>query len=350
MLKNILFSTFLVLACIANLEAYSKNVIAPKKVCSQEDQTSLSLTFLYYQGINHGYIFAEDGYFKPFPEPDEQYLHFKEKEVSHNYHPGLKATINHAWKDFRLFFDYQYLHISDHKKCQSNFESSVLGLRPIFVFQGFGSYEFAKAFYRLNYNAFDWYMDFPISPNKYFSFYPLLGLKGTSLYQRFYNKFWNIPEKDPNQFIPWIVDYKTHNNYWGIGLLLGSDGTWFMNHEFHLNAGISTALLYGKRMVKSRAHSTFAPFFEHKPKSLLWYEVMHDQYARNQFVPALFSHVGLEYDHTFENCIRLTTSVFWEFDYFWSQYFSSLLDETQLENSDKGLEMQGLNLQMQISF
>lgn len=274
-------------------------------------------------------------------------------ELDFEMNPGYKVGggMNLAHGKWDIFLEYTYLHSNAHGSVKSDNLNS--GIIPIFSYtphksilsnasyataaDALGFVSHAKSHWSLAFNNINLELGRNVQLATFLSLRPYLGIEGS----------WQKQHFDTTYYVSSITDFDEslgHNNvtfsqdFWGVGLRTGIDGTWNCWRHLDLFANIATALLWGQFQCKGRSFDT---------NDILGYEdvsINNQSNNLHSLSPMIALEAGIQSSWSLYSKYLFLVQVGWENQvwFFQNQHSSSI--------ADTSLILEGLTVKMRFDF
>lgn len=176
-------------------------------------------------------------------------------------------------------------------------------------------YQNLRGVWQLNYNVIDWNIGKNVWASKTLKISPYFGIKTAWIHQKLsvlYER--SFFDSTPAGDIARDQMSKLHNNFWGMGLSLGADGSWDLGLGFDFIAKISGSVLAGT----TRVRRTQLTDFQGSRNFLKVYNVTNNH---SVYSPGICSSIGLNWGTEYSNSTKyFGFAVAWEGSYWWNQF------------------------------
>lgn len=334
-----------------NLNPYSKKqaepIVAQKSSLWSSGYNGVitELSFLYWQAVNHGFVFAYDHQGPTSTVLGQDYNHLQAYEVKHHLDPGFRIGFGYTtpWDLWSIEALYTYLYVTNHRTVQAKQfhptnDNNGFGLTINGFFGSFPTipiyFSHANASYTLQYHTGDLELKKVYFIHDTLSLVPIFGVRGASLNQIYRHQF-NLPLVASTDT---LKKYDGHSLYWGVGPRFGVNGLWHLPCQVGFSGLVTTSLLYGKEKTTGNSYRAFEP---HQ-----WIQVGLDQLSFTRLVPTLQLALGFNWSSCFrQDKIYVLVDLSWEMNYWWDQLYTEAG-----ANRTRALEMQGLTLKTLVNF
>lgn len=304
----------------------------------------IDIAFLYSIAKIDGLEFVQKTHLN-FPDgfPGILKVNGKYEDLDFKWKPGAQVKLGYilpCHDQWDVALTWTYLHSKAHNSVSvQNFNpfstSSSTVLRPSWTPILLGSIaDHAAANWRLNFNTLDLSLGRNFFIGRFLSFHPYLGIRAVWIDQnykvKYHSAFSYSDETGDSHLLFQNSQLKAHNDFWAVGLLLGTDLKWAFHRNFSLIGKAAGSLVGGDFDLTQKIHGGFIAGSADGP--VINPETVVLKQDNNSLRPNLEGQIGLEWQMFFkENKYRIALST----SYFASYWFrqNELLNEIDVRDN-----------------